>query len=102
MDIGSARHMARAHARTWLRLLAGEAARRARIGDLALAGLDRCKDILFVAHHHGLEACREMALLHLARRILIDRMAFGLPFRKAAIEHRNIVMAEDAQHPPGA
>jgi hypothetical protein len=43
-----------------------------------------------------------MPLLRPIRRILIDRTPFRLPFRKAAVQHGDIVMAEDAEHPPGA
>jgi hypothetical protein len=44
----------------------------------------------------------KVALLDRPRRALGKRAAFGLPLRQAAVEHRHLVMAEDAEHPPGA
>ncbi len=55
-----------------------------------------------VSYHVATEAGGEVAFLTRPRRAILQRAAFGFPFRQSAIEHGDVVVAEDLEHPPGA
>ena len=51
---------------------------------------------------HGVEARGEVPLLAGLGRSFRQRTALALPFRQAAVEDRDVLMAEHPEHPPGA
>src|SRR5262245_14024194 len=102
VDIAGARNVAAANAGPRLRLLGAETRATPRVGDRRGRGAGDRRHLALVAHQHGVEAGREVALLAWLRFTLLERAALRLPFRKPAIEHRDILMAEDPEHPPGA
>src|SRR5437588_2670206 len=101
MNVSRSRNMAAANLLARLGLLAAKAAGRARIGDHR-ATADRLAHFALVAHHHRPELGGEMALLRLPGRAVLDGAAFRFPLGKSAVENGNVVMAENAEHPPDA
>jgi hypothetical protein len=93
--------MAAAQSRPGFRRGAVEPAGGARIDDLLPAGREVVDEGASVADHCRVEPRREMALWR-ARHRHVERPPLGLPFGQAAVEDRDIVVAEEAQHPPGA
>src|SRR6185437_12228723 len=79
-----------------------EAARGARIEHLLGAAAEIGEELVLAANHLRPEGGTE----GLASRWYACRTRQGatlaLPFRQAAIQHRDTVVAEDAEHPPRA
>src|SRR5947199_8487896 len=78
-----------------------EAAGGAGVDHLLTPGREIAEEGSLVAHQRGVEARGEGARLRRWYRG-VDRPALGLPLRQPAVEDRNFVMPEEAQHPPGA
>src|SRR5205085_2054307 len=74
---------------------------RARVDDLFATARDVGTDRLFVAHQLGAKARGELPRWD-AGCTGFERPALGPPFRQTAIEQCDIVVPEQAQHPPGA
>ena len=61
---------------------------------------DRLQDLLFADHQRALLAHDKMSRRTGFRGTGLDRPPFAAPFLPAAVEHRCIVEAKNAQHPP--
>jgi hypothetical protein len=100
-QIETLRNMAAPQARARLGLSAGEAPGRPRVDHLLAPGDQIGADLLEVAHQKIVLASREMGLAR-DHRAVVHRPPLGQPFCQPAVEHRDVRMAEQAQHPPDA
>src|SRR5688572_17925510 len=82
-----------------LRFGGGEATAAARVEDLLRLCRDVRSHLLERAHQLGTEA-RGEALRERRGHAVFDRSSFALPFGKTAVEHRDPLVAEDAERPP--
>jgi hypothetical protein len=87
-------------ARAELRLGAGKAGGRARIDELRRAARQLGPDRVEAAYQLGPETRGEPRVLLRFDRAAFDRSPLAQPFRQAAVEHRDGVVAHDAEHPP--
>ncbi len=92
-DVAPAAHSPR------LGIGAGEAARGAVVHHLLGRMLEVRQHLLEAPHELGPEAGLE-ACLRRPDRPIVERPALGAPLGEAAVEHADVVMAEDAQGPP--
>src|SRR5205823_205786 len=79
----------------------GEPSRSAGIDDLLAPRRQIVEQRLLFANQRRVEPGRKTA----RRRVRhggFERPPFGLPFWQTPVEQRDIVMSEEAQHPPGA
>ena len=98
-QIERAGHVAAAQPRPRLGLGGGEAAAAARIQHLLATAVEIGAQLVDVAHQRAPRARRERPRPR-ARPAGLQGPPFGDPFCGAAVEHRDIVVAEDAEAPP--
>src|SRR6266550_6130504 len=95
----AARDVSTAHPGARLRLGADETAVAARVHHLLASRVDVGADAAEIANQLGAQAGCEAAGLRRGGSGL-DRSAFRLPLRKAAVEDGDLIVTEDAEAPP--
>src|SRR5690242_15949236 len=100
-QVEAAGDMARAQARPRLLGAALETGAGPRVDHLLALCREIAEHLLLVAHQERVEPRGEMALAQ-RRNIIGDPAPLGLPFRQTAVEDGDVLVAEDAQHPPRA